>query len=402
VNAAADELTKPLGMDRQRVPASRRARAGVAAAVFMLFFGGAVSSWLLHRPAGPSAVASIRVRPAEPQAPESSTATPSSGTTELTMTRATAEQGQGAAVAARPQEVVPPASALAGGQAIRLNPAPDPRLTERTRYGLLPRIGPDGARPLDVYARPATGLPGGAKPVARVAVLISGLGIGESATADAVAKLPPAVTLAFAPYGSDLEHMVGQARDAGHEVMLQVPMEPYDYPDNDPGPHTLTVEARPQDNLERLSWVLGRFTGYIGLVNFMGAKLTADEAALAPILKEIGGRGLAFLDDGSSSRSVLGTGSTPATPGPAAVARAHAVIDTVPRAGAIDRELQRLEDVARERGFAVGTASALPVSVDRIARWAQSLEGRGILLVPVSSAFAASANGTGQAPGGRS
>ena len=33
--------------------------------------------------------------------------------------------------------------------------------------------------------------------------------------------------------------MVARAREAGHEVLLEVPMEPFDYPDNDPGPQTL-------------------------------------------------------------------------------------------------------------------------------------------------------------------
>jgi hypothetical protein len=76
----------------------------------------------------------------------------------------------------------------------RLAPAPDPRLVERTRYGLLPRIGPDGIRPAQIYARPA---PPKTRP--RVAILVGGLGISQSATAEAIAKLPPEVTLAFAP-----------------------------------------------------------------------------------------------------------------------------------------------------------------------------------------------------------
>jgi hypothetical protein len=161
-------------------------------------------------------------------------------------------------------------------------------------------------------------------------------------------------------------------------------MEPFDYPDSDPGPHTLTVKAKPQENLDRLHWVLGRFPGYTGLVNFMGAKLTADEAALAPILREAGARGLLVLDDASSSRSLV------AKVGPsvrAAAVRADLVLDAVPRADAIDRELARLEELARSQGLAVGTASALPLSLERIARWTRALESRGILLVPVSSAF---------------
>jgi polysaccharide deacetylase 2 family uncharacterized protein YibQ len=203
--------------------------------------------------------------------------------------------------------------------------------------------------------------------------------------AGAIAKLPGLVTLAFAPYGQELEKQTAAARAEGHEIMLQIPMEPFDYPDNDPGPHTLTARGKPRENLDRLHWAMGRFTGYIGVVNFMGAKLTADEAALSPILREIGSRGLAFLDDGSSSRSVA---SAVAASAQMPAARADVVVDGTPHADAIDKELARLEEMAKKRGFAIGTASALPLTVDRIARWARALEAKNIQLVPVSNAFA--------------
>jgi uncharacterized protein len=231
---------------------------------------------------------------------------------------------------------------------------------------------------------PAGSLPGGVQASARVALLVTGLGISQIATAGAIAKLPGAVTLAFAPYGQELEKHTAAARAEGHEIMLQVPMEPFDYPDNDPGPHTLTARGKLQENLDKLHWAMGRFTGYIGVVNFMGAKLTADDAALAPILREIGSRGLVFLDDGSSSRSTVDAVAAAAK---LPAARADAVLDGAPQAEAIDKELARLEEMARRRGFAVGTASALPLTVDRIARWARSLEEKGIQLVPVSTAF---------------
>lgn len=259
--------------------------------------------------------------------------------------------------------------------------APDPRIVERTRHGVLPRIGDDGSRPWEVYARPPLS---GAGARGRVAILVTGLGISQSATNEAIAKLPPDVTLAFAPYGGDLERLVTRARADGHEVMLQIPMEPFDFPDNDPGPHTLTVKAKAEENIEKLHWVMGRFAGYTGIVNFMGARLTSDEAALAPIVQEIASRGLAILDDGTSSRSLVGRVAESAN---APFARAGLVIDAVARAEAIDAMLERLEEQAISAGFAVATASALPLSVDRIARWAAQAGERGILLVPVSTAF---------------
>lgn len=265
---------------------------------------------------------------------------------------------------------------------VKLAPAPDNRLVERSRFGLLPKVAPDGATPMQVYARPSGPVPE-AKPAGRIALLVGGLGISQNGTADAITQLPGAVSLAFAPYGAELERLVQRARGDGHEVFLQVPMEPFDYPDNDPGPHTLLSGPKAAENLDRLHWVLGRFTGYVGVVNFLGGRLTADENALSSILREIAGRGLMVVDDGSSSRSQLASAAARAQ---IPALKVDKVIDTVTRADAIDQRLQRLETLAREQGVAIGAASALPVSIERIARWAKSLEAKGIVIVPVSAA----------------
>ncbi len=220
----------------------------------------------------------------------------------------------------------------------------------------------------------------------RVALVMSGLGIGQTATQDAVQRLPPAVSLAFAPYGADVIRSAARAREAGHEVLVQAPMEPFDYPDNDPGPQTLLAGSKPAENLDRLAFVLARVPGAVAVMNFMGARLTGEASALEPVLREIGGRGLGFLDDGTSPRSLAReVGRKAKVP----VARAEIVVDAVPRPDAIDRELARLEEAARKSGFALGSATALPLSIDRIARWSRDLESRGILLVPASRALRA-------------
>ena len=121
--------------------------------------------------------------------------------------------------------------------------------------------------------------------------------------------------------------------------------------------------------------------GYVGISNLMGAQFTASDAALAPVLREVAKRGLIYVDDGSSPRSqagqIAGANRLP-------FAKADVVIDAVPSATEIDNALKRLESVARERGMAVGFASALPASIDRISKWAKAAQGRGIVLVPIS------------------
>jgi polysaccharide deacetylase 2 family uncharacterized protein YibQ len=257
----------------------------------------------------------------------------------------------------------------------------DQRLIETSRHGPLPKVATDGTRASDVYARPVKGIAG--KPNApRIAIVVGGLGIGGAATSDALSKLPGPVTLAFAPYGSNLDDLAARARGEGHEVLLQVPMEPFDYPDNDPGPQTLLTSLEASQNIDRLHWLMSRFQGYVGIANLMGARFTSSEPALAPVLREASKRGLLYLDDGSSQRSLV---SQIAGANNLAFGKADAVIDAVPTAADVDRVLGRLETIARERGTAVGMASALPVSIERIASWAKTAEARGVLLVPISA-----------------
>ena len=256
----------------------------------------------------------------------------------------------------------------------------DSRLMEDSPHGPIPRVGPDGARPLDVYSRADGGA--AARKGPRIAIVVGGLGISESATNESIVKLPGAVTFAFAPHTADLTRWTAKARDDGHEFLLQLPMEPFDYPDNDPGPQTLLTTLPKEQNIDRLYWFLSRSHGYVGVANFMGARFTANEGAMTPILAELARRGLLYFDDGASTRSVArGAADAAKTP----YIKADIVIDAKASWSDIDTALERLERLALERDHAIGVASALPVSIERIARWAKTVESRGIRIVPLSA-----------------
>ena len=257
----------------------------------------------------------------------------------------------------------------------------NPRLLEKSRYGMIPVVA-DGLKPFTAYAANADRAKAATMPV--VAIVVGGLGVGAAKTLDAIMKLPPAVTLAFTPYGSDPTKLAEQARAQHHEILLQVPMEPFDYPDNDPGPQTLLTTLAPEQNLDRLYWHLSRFQGYAGIANFMGSKFEVTDAAMQPIVQEMAKRGLAYFDDGTSPRSVAATlAAAQSVP----FAKADVSIDQVPTPMEIDHALASLEDRAKERGVAIGVASALPVSIERIGAWIKTLDGHGIMLVPLTTAM---------------
>jgi polysaccharide deacetylase 2 family uncharacterized protein YibQ len=256
----------------------------------------------------------------------------------------------------------------------------DPALIENTPDGPLPRIADDGRKPMAAYAAPAR--PGKLK----IAILMDGLGLSAQTTQAALAGLPAAVSLGFLPYAGDVAHWVALARAKGHEVLLQVPMEPFDFPDSDPGPHTLRVGQEEEANRARLVWAMTRFTGYAGVTNLLGQRFLADSDALAPALTFLARRGLYFYDNGAASQSVA---PTVAARTGIPFARATAGLDTIATALEIDRQLSALEAEAREKGSAVGSAHPYPVSVARIAAWAKGLSARGFVLVPVSAIVSA-------------
>ena len=269
-------------------------------------------------------------------------------------------------------------------QNIRLPPVPLRDVVETSRYGPLPKIAADGRRPSQVYARPVNGpVNPGPGQLARIAILVTGLGLSEVATTQAIDSLPGPVTLAFGPYGHNLESWVRKARDRGHEVMLQVPLEPFDYPDNDPGPHTLLTSLPPDENTKRLHWIMSRFTGYTGITNHMGAKFTAAQDSFLPVLEEVKSRGLIYLDDGTAAHSTA-----------AQIARdlgvdysvSQVTIDAERNTKEIGLALTKLEALAKENGFAIGIGSSLPLTIGQIAEWVSTLKDKGIELIPISAA----------------
>lgn len=236
--------------------------------------------------------------------------------------------------------------------------------------GPLPIIAADGRTAAEAYARPFT--PNG-RP--KVSVVIGGLGLNAQTTRAAIETLPGEVTLSFAPYAEGLQGWIDLARAHGHEVLLETPMEPADYPANDPGPYTLIAANRPEDTVRKLEWLMSRATGYFGLSNYLGARFVDNDQAMNTFNGVLKARGLAFIDDGLAARRA----------GPIPRASADRVIDDELSASAIDAQLRALENGAAARGQSLGSGFAYPVTISQVRAWAAGLQARGIQLAPASA-----------------
>jgi polysaccharide deacetylase 2 family uncharacterized protein YibQ len=396
----ADDLSTPLGQKtvrrkrRYRLPFTGTQALAVLLGLFLVtFVGFAIFN---ENPLGGEPIARVAIRPSTPAGEKTAAAPP--GASEHNAKSAARPAGaeerrtvtiiDGSSGARHDVVISGDAADKAEAEAAPgMMAGIDQRLLEKSRYGMIPVVS-DGLKPFTVYAAEADRARAAKMPV--IAIVVGGLGVGAAKTTDAIMKLPSAVTLAFTPYGSDPAKLAERARTQRHEILLQVPMEPFDYPDNDPGPQTLLTTLAPEQNLDRLYWHLSRFQGYAGIANFMGARFVVTDAVMKPIVGEAAKRGLGYLDDGSAPRSVAASlAAGQAMP----FARADVSIDAVPTAVEIDRALAKLENLAKERGTAVGIASALPISIERIGVWIKALEGHGIMLVPLTTAMLKSKSG---------
>lgn len=279
--------------------------------------------------------------------------------------------------APQPAPAAPPAPDASAMDAGAKKPGAVADLVDHTQAGDLPRIGTDGTQPWRAYAVAATP---GDKP--RIAILVTGLGVSPAADDRAIRTLPGAIDLGFLAFSERVRVLASQARAAGHEVILDAPMEPEGYPANDPGPQTLLVKSSAAENVARLDWHLARADSYVGIAPAMGSSFTASPEPLRPVLGELAKRGLLYVDTGAA---VFGAAPTLAKTIGVPIAIADRTIDRVPTKVAIDRELADLETLARRRGWAFGVAEAYPSTLDRLAAWSAGLEAKGIALVPVSA-----------------
>lgn len=251
-----------------------------------------------------------------------------------------------------------------------LPPAPIGGLTAPGPGGLLPIIAADGRAAWKSYARPFVddGRP-------KIALVIGGLGLNPDATRQAIDTLPPDVTLSFSPYAEGLQGQIDRARAAGHEVMVEIPMEPLDYPDTDPGPYTLMASAQAEEIGHKLDWLMSRATGYFAVTNAFGSRFLSQDKAMASFVQALRQRGVGFIDDGQAGGR--GGGLHRATLGP----RIDADLD----GGAIDSQLLALEAQALQAGEALGAGSAYPLTLAQVQKWATAVRDRGYALAPASA-----------------
>ena len=226
------------------------------------------------------------------------------------------------------------------------------------------------------YAVPAP--PTGYRPL--VAIVLDDLGLDRVRTA-AATRLRGPLTMSFMTYASDLGTQTQAAHQAGHELLLHVPMEAVDR-QADPGPHGLLTGLSRDEIIERLRWGLGRFDGFVGINNHMGSKFTSDERGMEPVMEELRARGLVFLD---SRTSPFSAGIRLAISFGVPHAARDVFLDDDETLPAIANQLAKIEQVARQHGSAIAIGHPHDPTIAALKTWLPMLGEKGLALVPLSA-----------------
>jgi uncharacterized protein len=298
---------------------------------------------------------------------------------QIPMPAAAGEQTH-AAVAQETSEPPPSVAPLLQRQQpdkVALPPAPDMAVAERTPEGLLPAIADDGRRPWQVYARPYV-----KHNQPQIVVVVAGLGADRTVANAAIERLPGSITLAFDAAWAGRDENLARARQNGHETLLAIPAEPFDYPNSDPGPDTLLTSASPKENLKRLQHSLMQATGYVGILTTTGTRFLSVPKAMQVMLEEVAARGLALLDTRITERNAL-MEKAALLHLPIAAADFRVTSDLSEMA--IDQVLAQAEFSAKKTGQAIILVNATPLAMDRLNHWLLTLPNSGIVIAPFTA-----------------
>lgn len=258
-----------------------------------------------------------------------------------------------------------------------LNPAPNSALVEQLDKMSLPMVAKDGTTPWRYYARPFQQK----EKRPEIAIIFTNLGLSRPLTEEAI-KLAHDFTLGFSPYASDAGKWSAKTRETGFESVIDLPMQPENYPLSDPGPFGLMEDLSTEENITRLYSVISALPALVGVVASGNEKMTASNEQVKPYLLELKKRGLLFIYvRNSKNRDLDELAKSLSAP----VIGIDKVIDEEISRSAIETSLQNLADMAKSNGYAVGLAHSYPPTLETLAHWSDEFKKQGIDLVPVSA-----------------
>ena len=214
----------------------------------------------------------------------------------------------------------------------------------------------------------------------KIAIVLDDMGIDQQRSYLAT-QLKGPLTLSYLTYARDLSKQTNQARQAGHELMLHVPMEPAN-PNIDPGPNVLLSGVSKNETIATLNWGLNQFSSFVGINNHMGSRFTSDLEGMRTVMQELKKRELIFLDSVTSGST---KGQIAANQiGVPFIAR-NIFLDHIDDINEIKARLNAVKKLAKTQGYAVAIGHPRDSTIKALKPWLAQIENENFQLVPISA-----------------
>ncbi|MCB9980989.1 MAG: divergent polysaccharide deacetylase family protein [Rhodospirillales bacterium] len=260
-----------------------------------------------------------------------------------------------------------------------LSEAPVEGLFEDSAFGRLPIAKNAIETPFAAYRKPFVLNQG--RPF--IAVAVEQFGLSNALSEEMIAALPSSVSFILTPYSQSPEKWTREARTDGHEVWLHLPMENKNFPLEDPGAKGLLTRVSLQYNQDRIQWLMGRTTGYAGVAAYTDDTLDNAGQMFKNMAHDLFKRGLGFLELNREETSFF---EPIAEEMHAPHTEVQSYIDVVdPQRPAIKKALEQID----AQGGTLVVVRPSPRNIPALKRWLESLQKRGIEIVPVSAVAAA-------------
>jgi hypothetical protein len=215
----------------------------------------------------------------------------------------------------------------------------------------------------------------------RLALIIDDFGYSYGEVARAFLELDVDLTITVIPGGAFSRRIAREARAAGKDLLLHLPMEPLEYPEKDPGPGAIFVEQTDEEIRALVREALGRLDDVDGVNNHMGSRAMQDERVVRIVLEEVSSRGIFFLD----SKTVSGRIARSIAREIGARSLENDLFWDTGYDGPeeIREKLDRLMEKALRRGYAIGIGHPRAVTLEALREKIPKMQELGIRLVSI-------------------
>lgn len=218
--------------------------------------------------------------------------------------------------------------------------------------------------------------------LARLAIVIDDVEDSpENQTVRAFLDIPIPLTLAILPLSPHSKEIAERAGLCGKEVLLHLPMEPKNYPEENPGPQAIYVDLKEGEIRRRVREALKAVPGAKGVDNHMGSRATEDPVVMQTLLDEIRRQGLFFVDAQTTPNSVAyQTATRLGVP----CVKSTGFFDDKQDLAVIQRTLLSLGAAAKVRHRVLAIGHCRPKTLSALQNILPKLREMGVELVPAS------------------